>query len=51
VIHTIKGFGIINKEKVDVFLELSCKLLIDGKLLIASFSLEELGFFYILIIG
>ena len=24
VIHTVKGFGVVNKEKVDVFLELSC---------------------------
>ena len=24
VIHTVKGFGIINKAKVDIFLELSC---------------------------
>ena len=24
VIHTIKGFGIVNKVEVDVFLELSC---------------------------
>ena len=24
VIHTIKGFGIVNKAKVDIFLELSC---------------------------
>ena len=24
MIHTIKGFGIINKAEVDVFLELSC---------------------------
>ena len=24
MIHTVKGFGIINKAKVDVFLELSC---------------------------
>ena len=24
VIHTVKGFGIVNKSKVDVFLELSC---------------------------
>ena len=22
--HTVKGFGIVNKVKVDVFLELSC---------------------------
>ena len=24
VIHTVKGFGIVNKPEVDVFLELSC---------------------------
>ena len=24
VIHTVKGFGIVTKAKVDVFLELSC---------------------------
>ena len=24
VIHTVKGFGIVNKAKADVFLELSC---------------------------
>jgi len=24
LIHTIKGFGIVNKAEVDVFLELSC---------------------------
>ena len=24
VIHTVKGFGMVNKAKVDVFLELSC---------------------------
>ena len=24
VIHTVKGFGIVNKEEVDVFLKLSC---------------------------
>ena len=24
VIHTVKGFGIINKAEVDVFLEVSC---------------------------
>ena len=26
VIHTAKGFGIVNKAEVDVFLELSCFL-------------------------
>ena len=24
VVHTVKGFGIVNKAKADVFLELSC---------------------------
>ena len=24
VIHTVKGFGIVNKAEVDVFLELTC---------------------------
>ena len=24
VIHTVKGFGIVNKIEIDVFLELSC---------------------------
>ena len=24
VIHTVKGFGVVNRAKVDVFLELSC---------------------------
>ena len=24
VIHTVKGFGVVNKEEVDIFLELSC---------------------------
>ena len=26
VIHTVKGFGVVNKAKVDFFLELSCFL-------------------------
>ena len=24
VIHTVKGFGIVNKEEINIFLELSC---------------------------
>ena len=24
MIHTVKGFGIVNKTEIDVFLELSC---------------------------
>ena len=26
VIHTVKGFGLVNKTEIDVFLELSCFL-------------------------
>ena len=26
VIHTVRGFGIVNKAEIDVFLELSCFL-------------------------
>ena len=26
MIHTVKGFGVVNKSEVDVFLELSCFL-------------------------
>ena len=31
VIHTVKGFGIVNKAETDVFLELSCFLHDPGK--------------------
>ena len=48
VIHTVKGFDIVNKAEIDVFLELSCFLddptdvgnLISG----FSFQLEHLEF-------
>ena len=40
VIHTVKGFGIVNKAKMDVFLELSCFFddQADAGNLISSFS-------------
>ena len=40
VIHTVKGFGIVNKAEIDVFLELSCFLrdLADGGNLISGSS-------------
>ena len=40
VIHTVKGFGIVNKAEVDVFLELSCFFddTMDVGNLISSFS-------------
>ena len=47
VIHTVKGFGIVNKAEIDVFLELSCFFddltdvvnLISGSSAFSSFSL------------
>ena len=34
VIHIVKGFGVVNKAKVNVFLELSCFLVIQQMLAI-----------------
>ena len=34
VIHTVKGFGIFNEAEVDVFLELSCFLMMQQMLAI-----------------
>ena len=42
VIHTVKGFGIVNKAEVDVFLELSCFFETDPNLsVIVQESLVE----------
>ena len=49
VIHTVKGFGIVNKAEIDVFLELSCFFddpvdvgtLISG---LSAFSTSSLSF-------
>ena len=40
VIHTVKGFGIVNKAEIDVFLQLSCFFydLVDVGNLISSSS-------------
>ena len=40
VIHTVKGFGIVNKSEIDVFLELSCFFAdpADNSNLISGFS-------------
>ena len=42
VIHTVKGFGVVNKARVDVFLELSCFSMIQQRL--AIWSLVPLHF-------
>ena len=44
VIHTVKGFGIVNKAKIDVFLELSCFFHDPedvGNLISGSFALSK----------
>ena len=40
--HTVKGFGIVNKAEVDVFLELSC--FFDNPTDVANFYLVPLPF-------
>ena len=44
VIHTVKGFGVVNKAEVDVFLELSC--FFDNPCMFAISSLVPLPFLY-----
>ena len=42
VIHTVKGFGIVNKAEIDVFLELSC--FFDDPANVGNWSLVPLPF-------
>ena len=52
MIHTVKGFGIVNKAEIDVFLELSCSFddpadvgnLISGSSAFSKSSLKILKF-------
>ena len=44
VIHRVKGFGIVNKAEVNIFLELSCCF--DDSMYIGNL-IWLLGFFYI----
>ena len=42
MIHTVKGFGIVNKAEVDVFLEFSCFDPMDaGNLISGSFAFSK----------
>ena len=44
VIHTVKGFGIVNKAEVDVFLEFSCFFndpMDDGNLISDPFAFSK----------
>ena len=44
VIHTVKGFGIVNKAEIDVFLELSCFIYDPtdvGNLIFGSFAFSK----------
>ena len=38
VIHTVKGFGIVNKAEIDVFLELSCFFNFDSQAFLLNFK-------------
>ena len=42
VIHTVKGFGIVHKAEIDVFLELSC--FFDDPMDVGNLSLVPLPF-------
>ena len=47
VIHTVKGFGVVNKAEVDVFLELSCffdNLADVGNLISGSSAFSKFSF-------
>ena len=52
VIHTVKGFGVVSKAEIDVFLELSCIFddpmgvgnLISGSCAFFNIQLEHLKF-------
>ena len=47
VIHTVKGFGIVNKAEIDVFLELSCFFLVPvdaGNLISGSSAFSKTSF-------
>ena len=52
VIHTVKGFGIVSKAEIDVFLELSCFFddpadvgnLISGSSAFSKTNLEHMAF-------
>ena len=46
VIHTVEGFGIVNKAEIDVFLELSCFFddpMDVGNLIFASSAFSEIS--------
>ena len=50
VIHTVKGFGIVNKSEIDVSLELSCFFHdpVDvGNLISGSSAFSKFSLFYI----
>ena len=50
VSHTVKGFGIVNKAEVDVFLELSCFFydpMDVGNLISSSSAFSKFSFYHI----
>ena len=51
VIHTVKGFGIVNKAEIDVFLELSCILKSRDITLPRNFHLVKAMVFPVVLYG
>ena len=45
MIHTVRGFGIVNKTKVDVFLELSCFLISNTNAFYSIVYVKEENYF------
>ena len=45
VIHRVKGFGVVNKAEIDVFLELFC-FFYDYLCRCRHFNFASVGFFY-----
>ena len=41
VIHTVKGFGIVNKAEIDVFLELPCFFNLYAEYIMRNAGLDE----------
>ena len=59
LIHTVKGFGIVNKAEIDIFLELSCFFddpvdvgnLISGSSAFSKTSLNKYGYLGFFVVG
>ena len=50
MIHTVKGFGIVNKAEVDIFLELSCFFDDPMDIFYFIFGSSAFSFFFLILI-